>query len=98
MTSLLITNGHLATLDDDNSFVENGCVFMDGDQIVAVGDLDADSYSADRTIDAGGKLVMPGLINAHHHLYSTFARGFTPPGPPAQNFEKKIKNPLPCWP
>ena len=37
MTSLLITNGHLATLDDANSFVENGCVFMDGDQIVAAG-------------------------------------------------------------
>jgi len=92
MTSLLITNGHLATLDDANSFVENGCVFMDGDQIVAVGALDPGSYSADRTIDAGGKLVMPGLINAHHHLYSTFARGFTPPGPPARNFEQNLKN------
>ena len=92
MTSLLITNGHLATLDDANNFVENGCVFIDGEQIVAVGDLDPDSCSADRTIDAGGKLVMPGLINAHHHLYSTFARGFTPPGPPARNFEQNLKN------
>ena len=92
MTSLLITNGHLATLDDANNFVENGCVFVDGEQIVAVGDLDPDSCSADRTIDAGGKLVMPGLINAHHHLYSTFARGFTPPGPPARNFEQNLKN------
>ena len=92
MTSLLITNGHLATLDDANNFVENGCVFIDGDQIVAVGDLDPDACSADRTIDAGGKLVMPGLINAHHHLYSTFARGFTPPGPPARNFEQNLRN------
>lgn len=92
MTSLLITNGHLATLDDANKFVENGSVFIDGDQIVAVGDLDPDSCAADRTIDAGGKLVMPGLINAHHHLYSTFARGFTPPGPPARNFEQNLKN------
>ena len=31
---------------------------------------------------------MPGLVNAHHHLYSIFARGFTPPGAPAGNFEK----------
>ncbi len=31
---------------------------------------------------------MPGLINTHHHLYSTFARGFTPPGTPARNFEE----------
>ena len=92
MTSLLITNGHLATLDDDNRFVENGSVYIDGTQIVAVGDLNPDSYSADRTISAGGKLVMPGLINAHHHLYSTFARGFTPPGRPARNFDENLKN------
>ncbi len=43
MTSLLITNGHLATLDDANNFVENGCIFMDGKQTVAVGDLDPES-------------------------------------------------------
>jgi putative selenium metabolism protein SsnA len=92
MSSLLITNGLLATLDDDNRFVENGSVYIEGKQIVAVGELDLDSYSADRAIDAGGKLVMPGLINAHHHLYSTFARGFTPPGPPAQNFDENLKN------
>ncbi len=92
MTSLLITNGHLATLDDDNRFVENGSVYIDGNRIVAVGDFDASSYSADRTIDAGGKLVMPGLINAHHHLYSTFARGFTPPGPQPKNFDENLKS------
>ncbi len=47
-----------------------------------------DRYTPDRTIDAGGNVVMPGLINAHHHLYSTFARGFSPPGVPARNFEQ----------
>jgi putative selenium metabolism protein SsnA len=92
MSSLLITNGHLATLDGDNRFVENGNVYIDGNQIVDVGEFDPGSYSADRTIDACGNLVMPGLINAHHHLYSTFARGFTPPGPPARNFDENLKN------
>ena len=92
MSSLLITNGHLVTLDEDNRFIENGSVYIEGDRIVDVGDFAADTYPADRTIDAGGNLVMPGLINAHHHLYSTFARGFTPPGPPAQNFEENLKN------
>jgi putative selenium metabolism protein SsnA len=91
MTSLLITNGLLATLDDDNRFVENGSVYVEGSRIVAAGDLDTSCYSPDRTIDAGGKLVMPGLINAHHHLYSTFARGFTPPGPQATNFDQNLK-------
>lgn len=92
MTSLLITNGQLATLDDDNRFVENGSVFIDGKRIIDVGDFDTNSYSADRTIDARGKLVMPGLINAHHHLYSTFARGFTPPGPQAKNFDENLRS------
>ena len=91
MTSLLITNGLLATLDDDNRFVERGSVYIEGNHIVAAGELENSSYSPDRTIDAGGKLVMPGLINAHHHLYSTFARGFTPPGPQATNFDENLK-------
>ena len=92
MNSLLITNGHLVTLDEDNRFIENGSIYVEGDRIVDVGNLPAGSCSADRTIDARGSLVMPGLINAHHHLYSTFARGFTPPGPPARNFEDNLKN------
>jgi putative selenium metabolism protein SsnA len=92
MSSLLITNGYLATLDEANRFFENGAIHIEDGQIIAVGDLDAGTCPADRTIDAGGKLVMPGLINAHHHLYSTFARGFTPPGPPASNFEENLKN------
>jgi cytosine/adenosine deaminase-related metal-dependent hydrolase len=92
MKSLLITNGHLVTLDDKNRFIENGSIFVEGNHIVDVGTFPADKYKVDRTIDARGSLVMPGLINAHHHLYSTFARGFTPPGPPATNFEENLKS------
>ena len=92
MSSLLITNGRLVTLDEDDRFIESGSIYIEGSRIVDVGEFAADAYSADRTIDARGSLVMPGLINAHHHLYSTFARGFTPPGPQAQNFEENLTN------
>ena len=92
MTSLLIKNGHLVTLDRDNRFVENGSILVEGNHIVDVGNFGEDKYKVDRVIDAGGSLVMPGLINAHHHLYSTFARGFTPPGAPATNFEETLQN------
>ncbi len=88
MSSLLITNGHLVTLDEENRFIENGSVYIEDHEIVDAGDFRPDRYTADRTIDAQGNLVMPGLINAHHHLYSTFARGFTPPGDPPRNFEE----------
>ena len=88
MSSLLITNGHLVTLDAQDRFIDNGSIYIEDHEIVDVGDFPVGTYTADRTIDACGNLVMPGLINAHHHLYSTFARGFTPPGSPPRNFEE----------
>ena len=91
MSSLLITNAQLVTLDDDNRVIGNGSVYIEDTKIVDVGPLNTETLSPDRTIDAGGRLVMPGLIIAHHHLYSTFARGFTPPGPPATNFDENLR-------
>lgn len=88
MTSLLVTNAHLAALDEENRCFENGGIYIEDQLIVDAGNISGDRYKPDRTIDAGGRLVMPGLINAHHHLYSTFARGFAPPGEPARNFEQ----------
>ena len=91
MTSLLITNAQVVTLDDENRVIDGGSVYVVDDKIVDVGNLDVEALKPDRTIDAGGKLLMPGLIIAHHHLYSTFARGFTPPGPPATNFDENLR-------
>jgi len=92
LSSLLVTNGRLVTLDEANRFIENGDVYVEDGQIVDVGEIAPGTYKADRTIDAGGRIMMPGLINAHHHLYSTFARGFTPPGDAARNFEENLLN------
>jgi putative selenium metabolism protein SsnA len=86
MSSLLITNGQLVTLDAASRFIPDGRIYIEQGKIVEVGDSSTVRGEADRVIDARGSLVMPGLINAHHHLYSTFARGFTPPGEPARNF------------
>ena len=91
MTSLLIKNAQVVTLDDEDRVIDGGSVYVDDGRIEAVGNLDVDALNPDRTIDAGGKLLMPGLIIAHHHLYSTFARGFTPPGPAATNFDENLR-------
>jgi putative selenium metabolism protein SsnA len=88
VNSLLITNGQLVTLDPANRFFQNGKVYIEGDRIIDVGDFPVNRYAPDKVIDAAGNVVMPGLINTHHHLYSTFARGFTPAGPPALNFSE----------
>jgi putative selenium metabolism protein SsnA len=91
MTSLLIRNAQVVTLDDENRVIPNGSVYVEDGRILAVGDHDGAALAPDRTIDAGGRLLMPGLIIAHHHLYSTFARGFTPPGSPATNFDENLR-------
>ncbi|ALC87752.1 imidazolonepropionase [Bacillus sp. FJAT-22090] len=54
--------------------IENGCVLIEGDRIVAVGskenlqDQYADLIAQAEVIDAAGKVVMPGLVDAHTHL------------------------------
>jgi putative selenium metabolism protein SsnA len=91
MSSLLIRSGTLVTLNDREDIIENGHLYIEGEKIVEVGRFPPDKHAADRTLDAAGKIVMPGLINAHHHLYSTFARGFAPPGEPARNFKEILE-------
>ncbi len=74
---MLIGNGRLITHDDRQPYFENGCVAIRDGLIVAVGataELQAEFPGA-KFIDARGRVMMPGLINTHTHLYSVFARG-----------------------
>ena len=91
MSSLLIRNGTVVTLNTGNEIIRGGHVRIEGSEIVEVGPGSGHAGRAHRVLDAGGGVVMPGLINAHHHLYSTFARGFTPPGRAAGNFQEILE-------
>lgn len=84
--TLCIRNGCLLTLDDANRALPRGSLFIRGDRIERVEASDRGFEAADRVIDAEGACVLPGFMNAHHHLYSTPARGFAPSGAPAGNF------------
>ncbi len=44
-----------------------------------------------KEIKLGGGLLTPGLVNLHHHLYSAFARGWSPPGSPPENFKQILE-------
>ncbi|HUH95778.1 MAG TPA: putative aminohydrolase SsnA [Anaerolineales bacterium] len=81
-------NGIVATLGKENKVLSNGCVVIDGEQVVAVGDsaLLKKRYPQAQAVDCRGQVVMPGFICAHHHFYSTMARGMAIPGEPAANF------------
>ncbi|TET82369.1 MAG: chlorohydrolase, partial [Anaerolineales bacterium] len=73
-------NGIVVTLGGDNKVLWNGSVVTDGDQIAAVGDTREmkESFPDAEVVDCSGKIILPGFICAHHHFYSTMARGMAP--------------------
>jgi 5-methylthioadenosine/S-adenosylhomocysteine deaminase len=75
---LCIKGGTVLTVDQERRVIPDGVVLTTGDRITAVGKSSElkDSYQAERTINADGMLVIPGLINAHSHLAMTLFRGF----------------------
>ncbi len=85
---ILIGNGRLITRDAEHSYYRNGAVLVEGNQIREVGDFQdlKENYPSAEFIDAKGMVIMPGLINAHHHIYSAFARGLALSGEPPKDF------------
>ena len=78
MSTILIENGAVLTVNDAATLHEPGYVLIEGDTIVAVAPgaaPDAVRSSASTIIDATRMAVMPGMVNAHTHLFQTFLRG-----------------------
>ena len=75
--SLIITNGIVITVDGTRRILNPGSVAINGTEIVAVDTPAAIAarYKAAQTIDATGKVVMPGLINTHTHAAMVMFRG-----------------------
>lgn len=74
MRTLLIKNArNIITMDAARSCYPGGSLYAEGQEIIAIGH-DIPYETADTVIDAVGKVVYPGLINTHHHLYQTFTR------------------------
>jgi cytosine/adenosine deaminase-related metal-dependent hydrolase len=75
MSTLLVRNATvIATMDDERSEIIDGAIFArDGwiEQIGHTGDLPS---SADEVLDTTNHVVLPGLVNTHHHLYQTLTR------------------------
>lgn len=74
---LLVVSGTVVTVDGEDTVVPDGAVAVTGGRISAVGPsarLRA-QWQAPRVLDAGGGIVLPGLVNAHTHLAMTLYRG-----------------------
>jgi 5-methylthioadenosine/S-adenosylhomocysteine deaminase len=71
---ILIRNAHVLTMDEEFTAYPRGAVAITGDSITAVGNI-AGEYAATETVDAGGRVLLPGLVNAHTHAPMTLLRG-----------------------
>ncbi|MCA0455303.1 MAG: amidohydrolase [Chloroflexi bacterium] len=76
MTSILLNDAYVLCLGQADRVFPRGYVLIEDDRIADVGDMAAlPNRSYDERIDASGKLVMPGLVNAHTHTPMTLFRG-----------------------
>ena len=74
---ILIGNGKLITQNETCPLIEDGCVVVDANVIADFGTTQEmkQKYPQGTFYDAAGRVIMPGLINTHGHIYSAFARG-----------------------
>ncbi len=74
---ILFTNAHVLTMDGQMNQFNPGAVAINGDSVVAVGfegEIQKE-YSGTETIDCNGRVLMPGMVNAHTHVPMTLLRG-----------------------
>ena len=89
--SLLIENGTVLTLGKSSKVLPGHSVLIKNGLVAKVAPKPAVNNFHGKRIDAAGKVVLPGFINAHTHFYSSFARGLTR-AKPSKNFNEVLKN------
>ncbi len=95
MSTLLIKHAHIVTMDNHQREIPDGGLFVrDGfiEQVGASGELPA---SADEVLDLHDYVVLPGLINTHHHFYQTLTRAV--PAAQDANLFNWLKTLYPIW-
>jgi len=74
MATLLIKNAHIVTMDDRQTEIPDGGIFVRRGFIEEVGQTSSLPATADEVLDLKGHVVLPGLVNTHHHFYQTLTR------------------------
>jgi putative selenium metabolism protein SsnA len=90
---LIITGPAIFTNDDSMGLLESGAILIGNGQILEIGPLGQlrKTHTDVPVENIGTGLITPGLVNLHHHLYSSFARGWAVPGEPPQNFAQILE-------
>ncbi|MCJ7802546.1 MAG: amidohydrolase family protein [Candidatus Marinimicrobia bacterium] len=87
----LFTNTRIIDPFSITEYIESGYILIEDETIEKIGAGSALNIVADETIDLNGKTVLPGMINAHTHLYSALAMGMPPPKNIPTNFVEKLQ-------
>jgi cytosine/adenosine deaminase-related metal-dependent hydrolase len=96
MPTLLIRNARcVATFDDARRELADASVFIRDTLIETIGPAAALPQTADEVIDARGHLVMPGLVNTHHHMYQSLTRAI--PGVQDAELFSWLRGLYPIW-
>src|SRR5512138_3859953 len=96
MATLVLKNADvLVTMDGARREIRGGGLAVRDNVIVQVDASHALPETADRVVDASGMIILPGLVNTHHHLYQTLTRAV----PAAQNADlfHWLKTLYPIW-
>lgn len=77
MADLIIQNGTIVTMNAEKSIIEQGAIAVRKNKIVAVGKTEEvkAKFASRNIIEAGGKIIIPGLINTHTHIPMGLFRG-----------------------
>jgi 8-oxoguanine deaminase len=75
MPTLLVRHIHtLVTMDDRRREIADGALFVRDNRIEAVGATGDLPHTADEVLDLADHVVLPGLVNTHHHMYQSLTR------------------------
>lgn len=90
---MIITGRYIIANDDDNNFYEDGAIYIRDNIIEDIGKKDdiLGKYKDEDVIDRSDKLIMPGMICTHSHIYSAYARGMAV-SKPTDNFFHVLEN------
>ncbi len=96
MSTLLIRHADmLLTMDSEPRRIPDGAIFVRDNVIEGIGPSEELPVTADKVIEARGKVVLPGLINTHHHLFQTLTRAV--PGAQNANLFDWLNVLFPIW-
>jgi len=90
---MLITRATVVPVGTGDEILSDSALYIEGERIADLGpsiELEARYPTAER-LEAGGQLLLPGMVCAHTHFYGAFARGMALPGEPASNFSEILE-------